>query len=302
MDLLYKGRLEGWDIALAYTVATEASGEAVRRHGCDPVAAHVLGRAIGTALLAAAPLGEGARLNVRWTYGGLLRTVLVDAGPDGAVRGFITPSSLQDAADADALYGAQGQLQVVRSRGGAVLASGTAEARMQDVASDLALFQCVSDQVETAAVVLIALDAREGRPVRVCRGLQLQALPGCDLERFQRVRARLEGPRARDLLGRIEESDSVLDNLAKLLAVDEAPPRLAYEAMPPPQFRCTCTREKMGGVLRAIPIPERMEIARKKEDVAVSCRFCNTRYTLTLDECIAAWNEGLRRGAPGQAT
>ena len=56
------------------------------------------------------------------------------------------------------------------------------------------------------------------------------------------------------------------------------------------RFRCTCSREKMGAVLRALPIPERMEMVQKKEPIAVLCHFCRERYVLTIEECIKAWN------------
>ena len=46
----------------------------------------------------------------------------------------------------------------------------------------------------------------------------------------------------------------------------------------------------MAAVVRSLPIPERMELVRKKEDVRIDCHFCNHRYTVTIDECIAAWN------------
>ncbi len=47
----------------------------------------------------------------------------------------------------------------------------------------------------------------------------------------------------------------------------------------------------MSAVVRTLPIPERMELAKKKEDVEIRCQFCNTLYALTIDDCIAAWNE-----------
>ena len=52
-DLLYKGHFKGLDIAFTYAVTTAAVNEAVVRHDCDPAAAHVLGRAMTGALLAA---------------------------------------------------------------------------------------------------------------------------------------------------------------------------------------------------------------------------------------------------------
>jgi molecular chaperone Hsp33 len=290
-DLLYKGRLEDYNVAFAYAVTTDTVTEAVRRHDCDPVAAHLLGRAITGAVLSAAPLGEGDRFNVRWAYQGRLRTVVVDTGPDGATRAFITPNELDESPDTDALYGGAGEVKVIRSRAGQIRSSGTVRAELQDVVQDLVYFQCISDQVETGALVLIGLRPEPAQPIRVCRGLLLQALPGSDLERFERLRLRLDSGPARSLMSREVESDSLLENVLHSLTEGEVgTPILHYEAAGSPVFRCTCSREKMGAVLRALSIPERMEMATKKEDVAICCHFCRQRYVLTIEECIKAWN------------
>ena len=38
------------------------------------------------------------------------------------------------------------------------------------------------------------------------------------------------------------------------------------------------------------PIQERMEIVKKIQPLAIQCQFCNERYELSIDDCIAAWN------------
>lgn len=291
-DSLYIGRLEAVDVAFAYAITTDTVNEAVCRHDCDPAAAHVLGRAITGGMLAAAGLGEGQRLNLRWAYEGILRTVVVDAGPDGATRAFVQPASLAQCEDGASLYGDRGTLQVVRTRKGAVVASGHVDVRLQDVVEDLAFFLCTSDQVESGAVSMIGFAAQPERPVSICRGLLIQALPGCDLERFSRIRARLDDDHLRGLMARTEESDSLFENVLNLLTRGMTEnPRLKFAAGPSPVFRCACSREKMGAVLRALPYQERMDIVQRKEDVVVACRFCNERYQLSIDDCIRAWNE-----------
>ena len=290
-DLLYRGRLEGLDVAFAYTVTTDTVAEAVRRHDCDPVAAHLLGRALTAAVLSAFPLGSGERLNARWAYTGQLRTLVVDTGPDGATRGFITPSQMSEATDAESIYGPSGEVKVIRSKAGQILSSGTATAGLRDVVQDLVYFQCISDQVETAALALISLRPHPAHPLPGSRGLLLHALPGCNLERFQRLRTKLDSHAVRDFMEREVESDSLLENVLTIVAASEAGSyKLVYEGAAAPFFRCSCSRQKMGAVLRAVPIPERMDMVKKKEDVAINCRFCGHRYVLTMDDCIRAWN------------
>lgn len=291
-DQCLLGQLEGLDVAVAYALTADTVNEAVRRHDCDPAGAHLLGRALTAGVLAAAALGDGQRLNLRWAYEGLLRTLVVDTGPDGATRAFVSPPHLAEAADEGAVYGATGSVQVVRSRKGAVVAHGTTRADLLDVVEDLNHFLCMSDQVESALAVTIAMSSDPARPVRICRGVLLQAMPGCDLIRFQRVRDRLNTPAARDLLSRREESDSLVENILHALLNEESVAgRVRLRAATPPVFRCTCNRNKMGAVLRALPYGERMDVVRKKEPVVVNCRFCGMRYEISIEECIQAWNQ-----------
>ena len=125
-DLLYKGHFKGLDIAFTYAVTTASVNEAVVRHDCDPAAAHILGRAMTGALLAAAILPEGQRINASWKYAGALKTIVVDAGQDGTVRSLVSPEHLSGFTDTnEGLYGEMGELQVIVTEGADILSSGT---------------------------------------------------------------------------------------------------------------------------------------------------------------------------------
>ncbi|MBT8046333.1 MAG: Hsp33 family molecular chaperone HslO [Pontiella sp.] len=291
-DLLYKGHFKGLDIAFTYAVTTQAVNEAVLRHDSDPAAAHILGRAMTGALLAAAVLPENQRLNACWKYHGVLKTIVADAGQDGTVRAFISPEQLGDADNVhESLYGELGDLQVVVSDQGAIASSGTTPISLHDAVNDLAYHYCISDQVETGMSVMIGFNPDPEKPVRLCQGWMIQALPGTDLERFDRIRRHMEKEGFRELLSHESEADNYFEELARSLIGEEA----GYEGVqvepgPAPRFACTCNREKMSAVLRSIPIPDRMTIVKRDEPVGISCQFCNTRYEMTIGECIAAWN------------
>ncbi|HMP72932.1 MAG TPA: Hsp33 family molecular chaperone HslO [Kiritimatiellia bacterium] len=292
-DFLYKGRIASKHLAFAYAVTTRTVQETVLRHDCDPAGAHLLGRALTAGLLAATTLPPDSRINLKWAYGGTLKTILVDAGPDATVRGMISPNHLFDAKDAEELYGSGGTVKVIRSQNGVNLSAGTVEAGFQDPIEDFAFFLSFSDQVESALEVLLGLAPNPGDPVRVCRGILLQALPECDLEAFNHWRARLNHPSIRDhLYHQNEETDNYLENiLARILEAPLAPGDLVIESLPAPRFACTCSREKMGAVLRALPYDERMDMVKKGDNIRISCHYCRELYELTIQECIEAWNE-----------
>lgn len=291
-DSLYIGHFKGLDIAFTCAVTTQTVTEIIMRHDCDPPAAHLLGRALTGALLRAAILSDGQRLNACWRYKGILRTIVADAGQDGSVRAFIAPAQLNLTEDnPDALYGDLGDLQVVTSQDGKILNSGTAPISLHDVAKDLAYYFCISDQVETGLCVLIGFNADPTNPIRLCQGWMLQSLPGANPECFDRLRNRMETPAFRHILSQAPADEHSIEAIAQELAASEPGYKgLSMKPGPTPQFVCPCSREKIEAVVRTLPIPERMEMVKKKGNAVVQCQFCNQRYELSVDECIAVWN------------
>jgi len=292
-DILYKGHFKGLDIAFTYAVTTKAVNETIVRHDCDPAAAHILGRATTGTLLAAAVLPEGSRMNACWKYQGGLKTIVVDAGQDGTVRSLISPAQLSEFEDAhDGLYGEVGDLQVVVTQNGSVANSGTTPISLHDPVNDLAYHYCISDQVETGMSVMIGFNPDPEKPIQLCQGWMIQALPGTDLERFDRIRHHMDNKGFRELLGHGSASEGYFEQIAKALIGDEEGYEgIQMETCPPPVFQCTCNREKMAAVLRSIPIPDRMTLVKRDEPVGISCQFCNERYELSIGECIVAWNQ-----------
>ncbi|MDF7823117.1 Hsp33 family molecular chaperone HslO [Pontiellaceae bacterium B12227] len=291
-DLLYKGHFKGLDIAFTYAVTSATVNEAVVRHDCDPAGAHLLGRATTGALLSAAILPEGRRLNATWKYQGGLKTIVVDAGQDGTVRSLISPNHLSEFGDAaESLYGEVGDLQVVVSHNGAIDNSGTTPVSLHDPVSDLSYHYCISDQVETGMSVMIGFNSDPAQPIALCQGWMIQALPGTDLERFDRIRQKMDANGFRELLGHESASEGYFEQIAKaLIGEEEGFEGIQVETCPAPKFQCTCSKAKMAAVLRSIPIPDRMTIVKKGEPIGISCQFCNERYELSIDECIVAWN------------
>jgi molecular chaperone Hsp33 len=292
-DLLYKGHFKGLDIAFTYAVTTQAVNESIVRHDCDPAAAHILGRATTAAVLAAAVLPEGRRLNACWKYQGGLKTVVVDAGQDGTVRSLISPQQVSEFADAnESLYGEMGDLQVVVTENGKVANSGTTPISLHDVVNDLAYHYCISDQIETGMSVMIGFNPDPVNPVALCQGWMIQALPGTDLERFDRVRNQMDDRWFRDLLGHESASEGYFEQITKALIGDEPGYEgIQVEECAAPMFECTCNKQKMAAVLRSIPIPDRMTIVKRNEPIGISCQFCNERYEMSIEECIVAWNK-----------
>ncbi len=292
-DLLYKGHFKNIDIAFTYAVTTETVNASVITHNCDPIAAHILSRSLTAGLLAAALLPEKQRLNACWKYDGTLRTIVVDAGSDGTVRGFVSPSQLDNTAtNLEELYGKTGTIQIFTSKKGKILNSGTSETALHDAIKDFAFFYCMSNQIETEMTVMVGFTPDPKHPVKLCQGWMLQALPNTDLELFTKIRNRMNSEEFRNLMTKNSLADGHFEELANsLLHGTGTTAEIKMDWGPTPNFKCTCTQEKIATIIKTIPIPERIDIVNKNNDLVIKCQFCNTPYTITLDECSKLWNE-----------
>ena len=291
-DTVYIGRFEGLEIAFVHAVTTELVNKIVVMHDCDPAAAHLLGRSITAGAMAAALLPEDQRVNVSWRYPGALNSIVVDAGQDGTVRGMISPPQLGALAeDNAALFGDVGELQVVTTAEGHIFNSGTTPVALHDPVNDFAYHYSISDQIETELSALIGFQRSVEEPGVVSQGWMIQALPACDLEQFDRIRRRMEGPVFRRLFQQPDAADDGFGRVVDVL-VGKEPGYMGLEVAraAPPHFACTCSREKMAAVVRSLPVPERMNMVKRNEDVHINCQFCASKYRLTIADCIAAWN------------
>ena len=292
-DFLYSGRVDDLNIAFTLTKTTAVANETVLRHNCDPVSAHILSRATTAGLLCAPMLAEKERLNIRYTYSGVLKTVLVDVGQDATVRSLASPTALADqAGDRVELYGESCEITVVKTADAKILNSGTTSSIFQDEVDDLSFYFSYSDQIETGMLVMVGFEANIEHPVNLCQGLKLQALPSCDLERFERIRQRLNDPVCRALLMQpILDKAGFKTILQKILEAEIAEPSIHISDFNSPKYECTCSIEKMPAVLNILPYDDRMDIVKKGEDLKINCQYCNEQYTLSIEDCIKAWNQ-----------
>ncbi|MBM3275855.1 MAG: Hsp33 family molecular chaperone HslO, partial [Candidatus Sericytochromatia bacterium] len=106
------------------TISTRTVEEARRRHQTSPTATAALGKALtGGLLLSAALMKDDGRLTIRVLGGGPLGGIIVDAGYDGSVRGYVAhpdvyvPISERGTLDVGGAIGREGFLYVTHDSG-----------------------------------------------------------------------------------------------------------------------------------------------------------------------------------------
>jgi molecular chaperone Hsp33 len=63
-------------------------------------------------------------------------------------------------------------------------------------------------------------------------------------------------------------------------------------------FQCTCSRDRVSGILRSIGEDEVRDIVRERGDVEVRCEFCNRAYTFDAVDAARLFAAGGQASAP----
>ncbi len=152
--------------------------------------------------------------------------------------------------------------------------------KLEHLSEVLEHYMLQSEQLDTRLV--LAADAK------VAAGLLIQRLP---VQGEGNLAGRLLGRANEDQIGRNEDYNRIAILAASLtreelltLDVDTILRRLFWEekvlGFPPqvPRFACTCSRERVGDMIRGLGHQEAESILAERPDIEVGCDFCGRQY------------------------
>ncbi len=262
-------------------VTTGVVEEARRRHGTLPTATAALGRALTGALLLAGTLGKrDERLSLEFRGDGPLRQILVDATPDGDVRGFVLRPTTHlpprgGKLDVGGAVG-KGVLCVMRvPLAGGSLYRSVVPLESGEIGQDLVRYLHDSEQMPAALGVGVWLEA-DGR-VGAAGGWLVQGLPGATALVLEEVAARVAALAPPSDLVRAGLGPTAI--IARLLG-NERVPSLDER---PVRFRCRCSTERVLAAIVAMGRSELEAILARERYAEALCEFCRTRYVVPED-------------------
>ncbi|MEQ8959330.1 MAG: Hsp33 family molecular chaperone HslO, partial [Coleofasciculus sp. C2-GNP5-27] len=180
-DQLIRATAAEGGIRAVGVITTRLTEEARQRHQLSYVATAALGRTMSSGLLLASNMKrEASRVNIRVKGKGPLGGILVDAGLDGTVRGYVDnpaielPPSESGKLDVGGAVGRNGYLYVIRDVGYGYPYSSTVELVSGEIGDDIAHYLLTSEQTPSALIVGVFVGA-EG--VTAAGGLLIQILP-----------------------------------------------------------------------------------------------------------------------------
>ncbi len=246
-------------------VQLAATWQAVtERHTYPPPLRRVLGELMAAGALLAATLKFEGALILQLHGTGPVKLIVVECAADHAMRA--TAKWDGDIPDGDlrALLGSGRFVISLVADSGKQNYQGVVDLDADSIASALEHYMAASEQIDTR-LWLACDDSRAA-------GLLIQKLP-------ENVSADTDAwPRAEHLASTVK-SQELLE-----LAPRELLHRLFHEEdlrvfePRPVFFRCSCSRERVTGMLRMLGLDEARDIIAERGEVEVHCEFCNRRY------------------------
>jgi molecular chaperone Hsp33 len=291
MGRLIRGLAAEGNLRVLAADTTAVAEEARYRHGLLSTGSAALGRAMTGALLLTFLLSKTPRerISLRFAGDGPLGGPVVEAGPDGFVRGYVKNPGLELPLRPDGKINVgeavgQGELKVSRSLSNGEIYDSTVGLVSGEIAEDLAHYLWQSEQIPSA--VLLGVRLKPDASIKVAGGVAIQVLPGAP----EGVIARLEAN-----IRALPSFSQLLDAHGLETAIGMMLEGLAYqptdlsvvgyqEGYVPLAFGCRCSRSKALDSLIYFDRFEREQMIEKEGGAEVVCHWCATRYQLSPEE------------------
>jgi len=271
-DLLHRFLFERYPVR-GHLVRLDASWRAAIEHHAYPEAvSQALGEAMAASALMAGALKFEGRLSLQFEGPGPVRLMLAQCTHRHAIRGVARHDELPPGAAVEGTLFGDGQLAVtIEQQDGGERYQGVVPLESERLANNLEAYFERSEQLPSKLVLAATADRAAGlllqRVALGDAGTPAQAAEADDA--WRRLGLLAATVTARELL------DLPCRDLLRLL-FREDDIRL-FEGTPV-FFQCSCSRERVAGILQALGGDDVHALLRERGEVEVRCEFCNRAW------------------------
>jgi molecular chaperone Hsp33 len=284
-DRLIRATAAGGGIKAVAAITTDLTETARARHRLSAVATDALGRAMTAGLLLTSGMKvKCGRVNLRIKGNGPLGGLMVDAGVDGTVRGYVNNPQLElslNAAgklDVGGAIGNDGFVYIYRDLGYGRPYSSTVELVSGEVGDDVANFLYSSEQTPSALVLGVSMNSHS---VQSAGGILIQVLP--------------KAARDESLVTLLEDRVSALQGFTPLLQSGKDLPDILAELLGDLElnifpdakdlkFACPCSEQRMLGALKLLGTDELQDMIATDKGAEATCDFCGEVYRVSEEK------------------
>lgn len=273
-DSLYRFVVEGCNVRGQLVYLDESWRELSRRHDYPPVVRTLLGEAVSAAALLSATIKFDGSLRIQASGDGGLRLLIAEATANGTLRGLARWKGELEGDLLPDLLG-NGRLAITIDPGrGRERYQGIVDLQGNGLTQSLRGYFSNSEQLPTRLWLAVGED-------RVA-GLLLQRVPEenpddaelLDLDDTSEDAWRQTVEHAEAI-----DPDDLLElTVPDLLARINGDRAVRLYRGDDWRFLCSCSREKVAEVLRALGRKDLDELVEERERVSVSCEFCNAEF------------------------
>lgn len=272
--------------------ATDLVRSTAELHGLKGMGARGLGEAMVGGLLIASYCKMEERINLNIRGSGFYRQALVDAYPNGTVRGYLTE---RDAVPYDDThYSAEkgpwgeGLLSILRTKTTETKQPyiGTVPLITGHIAKDLTFYWVQSEQIPSSVGIVVDL---KGDRVASAGGFLVQVLPGASPAEVNSIEQRIQ--EFETLAQDIGENG---DPLLLLSRIFQSSAFIVVEERAL-EFKCNCSWERVERALTLVGVKELKAMLKEDNRAEVKCDFCTKAYEVdasALERLIATAEGG----------
>lgn len=238
------------------------------RHNLDRAATVLAAEGLVASLLLSAHIKGEERMTVQVASEKPPFSFTADVDAAGVLRARFTPAQ-----GIMPVKKFTGMLLAMKSLGQHEIYRGVSPVMDETFEQALGRFLTQSQQTDARVRVLCRLDKRGH--VRFAAGLFVERMPGASAEEFAAAFDETMAPGTGSAAKQQTDFEKLINDFAMGQLAGAPVELLGFQDF---LFRCSCTQERVGGMLRALGLEELRSIREEQGRAEVTCNYCNERY------------------------